>query len=243
MNLIKSDFENNNIINQLDINKLPNEILYEIIEKCDTSSILNLNKTNKLFNSLIKDDFDDNKIIELESETFQLELMFYLKINQEDFIKLDSSLNNIYNYIQLITFNYEWSDNLNDNQDILFSLRMNIITYDIIKLKLDFNRFVNDYNLYDILMKSEKEFELLTYVSKNQIKEIEEYKKNNIKFKFNGVGNKNEYDRIYNIINQNLKAIDLKSFNNLKWLNMETALNNINVIKKLIGLNMDLTII
>ena len=92
-------------------------------------------------------------------------------------------------------------------------------------------------------MKREKEYELLTYITKEQDELIAKYKKNNIKFMFNGIGNKNEFERIYNIINENIQAIDLKSLNNLKWLNMETVISNKNIIKNLIGLNIDLTTI
>tara|TARA_Y100001970_G_C14257575_1_gene876664 strand:+ start:2959 stop:3672 length:714 start_codon:yes stop_codon:yes gene_type:complete len=225
------------------ITQLPDDILYNILSKCDTSSILNLNKTNKLFNFLIKNDLEDNKIIKLDSETYQIELIFYLELSENEYIKLDSSLENINNYIKLITVNYECSEPLYKDTKIILNLRMNIITYDIIQMKLNFNNFIKDYDLYDILMKREKEYELLTYITNEQDELITEYKKNNIKFMFNGIGNKNEYERIYNIINENIQAIDLKSLNNLKWLNMETVMSNKNVIKNLIGLNIDLTTI
>ena len=226
-----------------DFTKLPEEILYEILNNCDTSSTLNLNKTNKLFNTLIKNDFEHNKIIELDSETFHLELIFYLEISEIQYTKLQSSLNDINNYIKLITLNNDLTTPLFNNNVVIFNLRMNIITYDIIKLKQDFNSFIKDYDLYDILMECEKEYELLTHISATQDELITKYKKNNIKFKFNGIGNEYEFDRIYNIINENIKAIDLKSLNNLKWLNMETIISNKNIIKTMIGLNMDLTII
>ena len=202
------------------ITQLPDDILYNILSKCDTSSILNLNKTNKLFNFLIKNDLEDNKIIKLDSEIYQIELIFYLELSENEYIKLDSSLENINNYIKLITVNYEFSEPLYKGTKIILNLRMNIITYDIIQIKLNFNNFIKDYDLYDILMKREKEYELLTYITKEQDELIAKYKKNNIKFMFNGIGNKNEFERIYNIISENIQAIDLKSLNNLKWLNM-----------------------
>ena len=94
------------------ITQLPDDILYNILSKCNTSSTLNLNKTNKLFNFLIKNDLEDNKIIKLDSEIFQIELIFYLELSENEYIKLDSSLENIYNYIKLITVNYEFSEPL-----------------------------------------------------------------------------------------------------------------------------------
>ena len=65
------------------------------------------------------------------------------------------------------------------------------------------------------------------------------------KFKFNGVGNKDEFERIFGIINNNIRTNDLKFVNNMKWLAMETTLNTMNSRnlekKKMIGLNLDLT--
>jgi hypothetical protein len=238
----------NNINFTKNINNLPNDILFEIFNKCDTSSILNINKTNKLFNKLISNDIKQNKIQELESELFQLELVFYLKINKKNYFKLQSGLNNIKNYIKLFSVKYDWivPDLQNPvfyNNLVKFNLRINIITYDIIQVKHSFNSFLKDYDLYNILMTSDKEYELLTYITKEQDKLITEYKKNNIRFKFNGIGNKDEFERIYRIMSEDVNIIDLRSLNNLKWLNIECVISNKNIIKNLIGLNLDLTVI
>lgn len=233
------------------LTNLPNEILYEILNKSDTSSTLQLNKTCKKFNHLIKNDYEDNKIVELNTDVFKLEIIFYLKLSISDYFELETKIHNIYNYINLIIIN--GIDNVKDilnfnnkDQTIELSLRMNIITYDINQFKQDFNRFLDDYNLYEIIMETYKEYELLTYISIEQEIQIQKLKEKNKKFKFNGVGNKDEFERIFSIINNNIRTNDLKFVNNMKWLAMETTLNTMNTRnlerKKMIGLNLDLTI-
>ena len=96
-------------------------------------------------------------------------------------------------------------------------------------------------------MHSFKEYELLTYVSPEQEKQIIQLKNSYKKFKFSGAGNKAEFDRIHDLINSNIRTNDTKFINNMKWLAMETTLNTMNTRnlekKKMIGINLDLTVI
>ena len=73
----------------------------------------------------------------------------------------------------------------------------------LIDLSGDFR--INDYKLYEIIMESYKEFELLTYISIEQEIQIQKLREKNKKFKFNGVGNKDEFERIFGIINNNIR--------------------------------------
>jgi len=220
----------------------PTEILYEIFDKCDTRSILNLNKTCILFKKLIKNDYDDKKIQEIQTDIFKLELNFILKINNNQYNKIKFALKFINNYIEIIQINF-FKCGTNLSEVFNLNLRLNFITYDINEVTKNFNNFLNEYDLYNILMNGEKEFELLTYITNEHQQRIIQYKEKNIKFKFNHLGNKETFYKINNVINKNLISLDLIELNNLKFNNLETAYINANIGKILIGLNLDLTII
>ena len=225
-----------NIINE-NIQILPEELIDKIIENCDTSSLFNLKKTSKLLNKLTKNYLDRIQIKEYKTDIFKLELSFELNsLTNKELNKIINSNNNIYDYIEVVKIDIV---NLSiDDKLIVY----NIIHYDINKIKIIFNKFLKDHNIYNILMNiKNKYYELLINISNQQETEIYNIVNQNKRGIFSSMGDNEEYNLILNKLKNNISCNNNKEFKiNMIWINMQNIIRVRSIQKKKFSINIKL---
>ena len=223
----------------INLEYLPEELLEMIIDKSNTSSLYNLKKTSKLFNKITNNYLDRTTIVENKTDIFKLELSFELDdLNENELKRIYNATDNICEYIDVAK-----GDILNISKYNTL-LVYNMIHYNITYLKESFNKFLKEHNIYNLLMNiNNKYYELLINITKEQDFNIYNMQKQNTRLIFSPIGDKEEYEFIYNKLNDNIDCSNKNLKSKMIWLNMQNITKARSTIRKKnsVNINLDLT--